>query len=487
MRLLLLLLALALGHPAPALAQSSADYRTFWPLTPGNTWVYVDTQSSITPQYATGSVIGSTVWTALDSVTVAAGRLPKVRVERSSGAPVECLVSFQTLPPWVAGGHFRLLDTTGAEPCSVDRPKEWDLSGSVLSPGFSALALEESADPVDVGGVSYGVYRTAWGEAQDGDWEVGYEWRWHVADALGLLAYGEEARTLGGYRLRTESDLRWARVDGRTYGQPLASRPGFLPLAVGNRWEYGVAYNGVGHGAVAWTVVPDGSGVAMRLDRVVDGAVTSTVTCPVTVVDASAATGWQTRFRLDCALPDPILFPQFGTAASLWVDTFVADTTATVGTQTVPADLALAGAGWGFWAASWEAARDIGVTSYTVVHPEWPTRIATLGYARVGGVTYGQQVIASDGAPPSASLRLTVGPNPAAGSLTVQFDLPMPTEARLTLVDALGREVRALDLGTRPVVTGTETVALGGLAPGVYTVRLAAGGAVATARVSVVR
>lgn len=482
----LFLLSLALLAAAPALAQSP-DYRTFWPLTPGNTWVYVDTNTSITPQYATASVVGSTVWTVLDSVTVAAGRLPKVRVERGTSAPVECLVSFQALTSEIVGGHFRLLDATGEAPCGMTSPMEWDLSGSELSPGFSALALEESDEPVDIGGLRYGVYRTSLGEAQDGDMVIGNEWRWHVADALGLLIYGQEVRSVGGYRVRKESDLRWAQVSGRPYGQPLASRPDFFPLAVGNRWEYRVAYNGVGHGAVAWTVVPDGGGVALRLEHVEDDEVTSSATCPATVTPASAATGWQTRLSLDCTLPDPILFPQFGTVAGLWVDTFVADTTVAVGTQTVPADLALAGSGWGFWAASWEVARDIGVSSYTVVHPEWPTRIAALGYARVGGVTYGQQVIAADDAPSTAQPRLTVGPNPVAGALTVRFVLPTPSVVKLTVLDALGREVGALDLGARPAVAGTETVALDDLAPGVYTVRLAAGGAVATARVSVVR
>src|SRR5690606_10053190 len=113
--------------------------------------------------------------------------------------------------------------------------------------------------------------------------------------------------------------------------------------------------------------------------------------------------------------------------------------------------------------ASWRAAEEIGVVRYAVgrTFTGAPSldRIAQLAYARVGGVVYGQQVIAADGAPSTARLRLTAGPNPAAGSLTVHYALPAPSDARLTVVDALGREVRALDLGARPSGAGTERIA----------------------------
>ena len=78
-------------------------------------------------------------------------------------------------------------------------------------------------------------------------------------------------------------------------------------------------------------------------------------------------------------------------------------------------------------------------------------------------------------------------PNPSAGTARVRFELDRPGAARLSVVDALGREVAVLADGT--FATGAHDAALDAraLAPGVYVLRLVADDAVATARLSVVR
>ena len=78
-------------------------------------------------------------------------------------------------------------------------------------------------------------------------------------------------------------------------------------------------------------------------------------------------------------------------------------------------------------------------------------------------------------------------PNPTRGSATLAFTLPRPEHVRLAVYDALGREVaRPVDGGTAPGRHAHPIDALG-LAPGVYLVRLEAGGAVRTRSLIVAR
>ncbi|MEM6328122.1 MAG: T9SS type A sorting domain-containing protein, partial [Bacteroidota bacterium] len=76
--------------------------------------------------------------------------------------------------------------------------------------------------------------------------------------------------------------------------------------------------------------------------------------------------------------------------------------------------------------------------------------------------------------------RLTVAPNPTAGAATVSFSVTAPTDVRVSVVDALGREVwRA---GDRRLGAGPHRVALdlSRLAPGWYAVRVATETSVST-------
>jgi hypothetical protein len=73
-------------------------------------------------------------------------------------------------------------------------------------------------------------------------------------------------------------------------------------------------------------------------------------------------------------------------------------------------------------------------------------------------------------------------PNPAHSRVTVALPpFPGATTATLTLLDALGRAIR-----TQPAATNARTeLDLRGLAPGLYAVRVAAGGSTATRRLGV--
>jgi hypothetical protein len=79
-------------------------------------------------------------------------------------------------------------------------------------------------------------------------------------------------------------------------------------------------------------------------------------------------------------------------------------------------------------------------------------------------------------------------PNPAAGRVTVRYAVPEEAtgEARLALYDVMGRKVRTVRAGP---VAGRQQAQLdvSGLASGVYVLRLRAGGAVKTRRLTVVR
>ncbi len=84
------------------------------------------------------------------------------------------------------------------------------------------------------------------------------------------------------------------------------------------------------------------------------------------------------------------------------------------------------------------------------------------------------------------SFGLRVSPNPASGVLSAALTLEQPSDVRVTLTDMLGRIVRETTarLGAGE---GRVEMSVRGLAPGVYTLRAAASGAMGTARVTVVR
>ena len=93
----------------------------------------------------------------------------------------------------------------------------------------------------------------------------------------------------------------------------------------------------------------------------------------------------------------------------------------------------------------------------------------------------------AEGGPAAVALRLDVYPNPIRSGATVAFGVGASGPARLALFDVLGREVGVLFDGV--VVGDGERVRLGtrGLAPGLYVLRLEAGGTTGTRKVIVTR
>jgi hypothetical protein len=95
-------------------------------------------------------------------------------------------------------------------------------------------------------------------------------------------------------------------------------------------------------------------------------------------------------------------------------------------------------------------------------------------------------------APVSAALPAEVAlravyPNPLAGRARIPYELPVAATVRLTVYDALGRQVAVLADG--PAEAGFHEASLDAarLAPGVYHVRLAVDAYVGAARFTVVR
>ncbi|GAB5536717.1 MAG: hypothetical protein Rubg2KO_29660 [Rubricoccaceae bacterium] len=78
-------------------------------------------------------------------------------------------------------------------------------------------------------------------------------------------------------------------------------------------------------------------------------------------------------------------------------------------------------------------------------------------------------------------------PNPTRGASSMQVDLPTPARVRLSIYDALGREVAVALDDERRAGTHAVELAVGGLAAGVYVVRLVAGSEVQMQRLTVVR
>ncbi|HLT46695.1 MAG TPA: M14 family zinc carboxypeptidase [Rubricoccaceae bacterium] len=87
---------------------------------------------------------------------------------------------------------------------------------------------------------------------------------------------------------------------------------------------------------------------------------------------------------------------------------------------------------------------------------------------------------------PGPTLELT-GPNPVRTRTGVAFTLAAPGPARLAVYDVLGREVAVLADGPRSAGRNEVAFDASGLAPGVYVLRLTAGGEAAVRRLTVAR
>ncbi len=96
--------------------------------------------------------------------------------------------------------------------------------------------------------------------------------------------------------------------------------------------------------------------------------------------------------------------------------------------------------------------------------------------------------VATEGSLETASARIVGAfPNPATGAARVRFELAAAGDVSLRVFDTTGRQVAVVAEGARAAGAHEVSADLGGLASGIYVVRLVAGGEVATARIAVVR
>ena len=106
-------------------------------------------------------------------------------------------------------------------------------------------------------------------------------------------------------------------------------------------------------------------------------------------------------------------------------------------------------------------------------------------FAAEGTFTIG--AVAGEAAPAALAFALGVVPNPSAGAAVVSVATTAATSARVSVVDALGREVAVLHDG--PLAAGTHRLPLetAALPAGVYVVRVSGSGQAASRTLTVVR
>jgi hypothetical protein len=101
---------------------------------------------------------------------------------------------------------------------------------------------------------------------------------------------------------------------------------------------------------------------------------------------------------------------------------------------------------------------------------------------------FGQYATSSEETSAPGALTLApIYPNPARGSVTLQYSLPKPGEARLEVFDLLGRRVALIESGMLTPGIHTARLESGGLSAGSYLVRLTAGAESTAQRLTVVR
>ena len=134
----------------------------------------------------------------------------------------------------------------------------------------------------------------------------------------------------------------------------------------------------------------------------------------------------------------------------------------------------------------YDGAAAVALDGDRIVAVGYGTRATSVDIAAVR-LLGGESGTPAEPGPGAARIALAAFPNPASGRLTVQYTVPLAGRVRLTLTDVLGRSVAVVADGERPAGPSSSVVDTSRLSAGLYFVRLIAGTATATLRVTVAR
>ncbi len=125
--------------------------------------------------------------------------------------------------------------------------------------------------------------------------------------------------------------------------------------------------------------------------------------------------------------------------------------------------------------------------------PDSPARAMGTGGSDIGAVAYVATVGVSDPVPRGPGvLEMSASPNPLRHAMTIRFNLPESVPTELEAFDLAGRSARrllrgVLRAGPHEIHWDGQTSAGADIAPGIYFLRLRAGGLAATRRIAVLR
>ena len=292
--------------------------------------------------------------------------------------------------------------------------------------------------------------------------------------------------------------LAYADVGEETRGEPVEGMPyvpdptppaSYYPLGVGDQWVYS-QFEPLFNGHRRRTVVRD---------TVVGGETYAVVESAEYLTNADAPawrlTGTQ-LLRFDAVTTDVVALEEGG--ERIFIPNLGADFLSCPSPQHVEGCLYFSDSSPGDPVAISIGGEQVAVPSIKIPaslgDPAPPGYAAGIGqlepnsfgsrfaYARVGGVEYGSHPVAVTDRPAPPAFVLSAGPNPTSGPVTFALDLPAPADVTLEAFDVLGRCVASR---TAPLGAGRQALALdaGPWAPGLYVVRVTAGGAARTVRV----
>ncbi|HEX9952962.1 MAG TPA: T9SS type A sorting domain-containing protein [Rubricoccaceae bacterium] len=447
-----LALAFAAIMALPAGAQTLSPF----PLDVGNRWEYQNGTDVMT-------------WEIVSDTTVAGERIARLRVNNGAVCGVRETASPDGTP------YFPLVDpSVPTAPCTA----AFDYPGG--GPYAQGVPQQQS---VTIGDTT--VTGPTWsGLVSDGAGIITTD-TWTMLGGVGLTRFDRQVRALGGFppTVVFVYTLAHARIRGVSYGQPLPPAssspfPAYVPLGMGDRWDYALFSGPPGSttpdGVASLTVTSVATDEERRrvvrlavVRRTVSGGETRAECTLNRMTGPTTLTG-----ALFCELANTV-FPDY-----FYLQGETGPASVEIGGQTVTADRA---AGGQTTRVSYpntsstatrgvEAARGIGIVgwSYSLVYEFFvpPTyRSGRLVYARVGGVSYGQQAVAGEDAP-SVSRALTLRPNPARTQATLRFAAAGHV-AEAVVRDALGRVVLRVAV---PAGATEATLDVSGLAAGVYVV-----------------